>query len=165
MKYGNDRRRQTPLRPRAGCPHGGVPPPGEGRPRRARRGRDRAPAEHRRQYDVGAIARPLEREPDQGAARRPLDHLHGRLRGDERPPDFPDRGLLQRTRRDVRAAGGGRQPLLQLKEPTMKRLHVHIAVDDLNKSIGFYSTLFGAKPSVVKPDYAKWMLEDPKVNL
>ena len=47
----------------------------------------------------------------------------------------------------------------------MKRLHVHIAVDDLNKSIGFYSTLFGAKPSVVKPDYAKWMLEDPKVNL
>ena len=47
----------------------------------------------------------------------------------------------------------------------MKRLHVHIAVDDLNKSIGFYSTLFGARPSVVKPDYAKWMLEDPKVNL
>ncbi len=47
----------------------------------------------------------------------------------------------------------------------MKRLHVHIAVDDLNKSIGFYSTLFGAKPSVLKDDYAKWMLEDPKVNL
>jgi catechol 2,3-dioxygenase-like lactoylglutathione lyase family enzyme len=47
----------------------------------------------------------------------------------------------------------------------MKRLHVHIAVDDLNKSIGFYSILFGARPSVVKDDYAKWMLEDPKVNL
>jgi catechol 2,3-dioxygenase-like lactoylglutathione lyase family enzyme len=47
----------------------------------------------------------------------------------------------------------------------MKRLHVHIAVDDLNTSIGFYSTLFGTQPSVVKPDYAKWMLEDPKVNL
>lgn len=47
----------------------------------------------------------------------------------------------------------------------MKRLHVHIAVDDLDKSIGFYSTLFGAKPSVLKADYAKWMLEDPKVNL
>ena len=47
----------------------------------------------------------------------------------------------------------------------MKRLHVHIAVDDLNKSVGFYSTLFGAEPSVLKPDYAKWMLEDPKVNL
>ena len=47
----------------------------------------------------------------------------------------------------------------------MKRLHVHIAVDDLNRSIGFYSILFGAKPSVLKDDYAKWMLEDPKVNL
>jgi catechol 2,3-dioxygenase-like lactoylglutathione lyase family enzyme len=46
----------------------------------------------------------------------------------------------------------------------MKRLHVHVAVDDLSKSIGFYSTLFAAKPSVVKPDYAKWMLEDPRVN-
>lgn len=47
----------------------------------------------------------------------------------------------------------------------MKRLHVHIAVDDLDRSIGFYSTLFGAKPSVLKDDYAKWMLDDPKVNL
>jgi catechol 2,3-dioxygenase-like lactoylglutathione lyase family enzyme len=47
----------------------------------------------------------------------------------------------------------------------MKRLHVHIAVDDINRSVGFYSTLFGARPSVLKEDYAKWMLEDPKVNL
>lgn len=47
----------------------------------------------------------------------------------------------------------------------MKRLHVHIAVDDLNKSIGFYSRLFGSEPSVIRPDYAKWMLEDPMVNL
>ena len=46
----------------------------------------------------------------------------------------------------------------------MKRLHVHVAVDNLEKSIGFYSTLFATKPSVTKPDYAKWMLEDPKVN-
>lgn len=46
----------------------------------------------------------------------------------------------------------------------MKRLHVHVAVDDLAKSIGFYSTLFGAEPSVVKSDYAKWMLDDPRVN-
>lgn len=46
----------------------------------------------------------------------------------------------------------------------MKRLHVHIAVEDLAKSIGFYSTLFGAEPVVVKADYAKWMLEDPRVN-
>jgi catechol 2,3-dioxygenase-like lactoylglutathione lyase family enzyme len=46
----------------------------------------------------------------------------------------------------------------------MKRLHVHVAVDDLDKAIGFYSTLFAARPSVVKPDYAKWMLDDPRVN-
>jgi len=47
----------------------------------------------------------------------------------------------------------------------MKRLHVHIAVDDLERSIGFYSTMFGAEPTVRKSDYAKWMLDDPKVNL
>jgi len=47
----------------------------------------------------------------------------------------------------------------------MKRLHVHIAVDDLEKSIGFYATLFGAPPGILKQDYAKWMLDDPKVNL
>lgn len=46
----------------------------------------------------------------------------------------------------------------------MKRLHVHVAVSDLSQSIGFYSTLFGAGPSVVKDDYAKWMLDDPRVN-
>jgi hypothetical protein len=46
----------------------------------------------------------------------------------------------------------------------MKRLHVHVSVDDLDQSIGFYSTLFASEPTVVKPDYAKWMLEDPRVN-
>ena len=46
----------------------------------------------------------------------------------------------------------------------MKRLHVHVGVDDLDRSIGFYTTLLGAEPTVVKPDYAKWMLEDPRVN-
>ena len=46
----------------------------------------------------------------------------------------------------------------------MKRLHVHAGVGDLDASIAFYSTLFGAAPDVVKPDYAKWMLEDPRVN-
>lgn len=46
----------------------------------------------------------------------------------------------------------------------MKRMHLHVAVDDLHKSISFYSTLFGTGPSVVKPDYAKWMLDDPLVN-
>ncbi|HEY5288761.1 MAG TPA: ArsI/CadI family heavy metal resistance metalloenzyme [Caulobacteraceae bacterium] len=46
----------------------------------------------------------------------------------------------------------------------MKRLHVHVAVEDLTSSISFYSTLFGAKPAVLKDDYAKWMLDDPRVN-
>jgi len=46
----------------------------------------------------------------------------------------------------------------------MKRLHVHVGVEDLDRSVSFYSTLFGTPPTVVKPDYAKWMLEDPRVN-
>lgn len=46
----------------------------------------------------------------------------------------------------------------------MKRMHVHVGVEDLAKSISFYSTLFGSEPTVTKPDYAKWMLEDPRVN-
>lgn len=46
----------------------------------------------------------------------------------------------------------------------MKRFHVHVNVNDLDASIGFYSRLFAAAPTVVKPDYAKWMLEDPRVN-
>lgn len=46
----------------------------------------------------------------------------------------------------------------------MKRLHVHVAVEDLARSIRFYSTLFAAEPAIVKDDYAKWMLDDPRVN-
>lgn len=46
----------------------------------------------------------------------------------------------------------------------MKRLHVHVGVKNLDQSIRFYSTLFAAKPTVVKQDYAKWMLDDPHVN-
>lgn len=46
----------------------------------------------------------------------------------------------------------------------MKRLHVHVGVENLATSIRFYSTMFGAEPTVLKQDYAKWMLEDPRVN-
>jgi catechol 2,3-dioxygenase-like lactoylglutathione lyase family enzyme len=46
----------------------------------------------------------------------------------------------------------------------MKRLHVHVGVEDLDRSVAFYSTLFGAEPAVTKGDYAKWMLDDPRVN-
>ncbi len=47
----------------------------------------------------------------------------------------------------------------------MKRIHVHMTVDDLGRSIGFYSVLFAARPTFVKDDYAKWMLDDPRVKL
>jgi hypothetical protein len=50
------------------------------------------------------------------------------------------------------------------KEQTMKRFHVHVNVDQLDSSIRFYTTLFGAAPSVLEADYAKWMLDDPRVN-
>jgi catechol 2,3-dioxygenase-like lactoylglutathione lyase family enzyme len=46
----------------------------------------------------------------------------------------------------------------------MKRLHVHVSVDDLGQSVRFYSTLFASEPAVLKDDYAKWMLDDPRVN-
>jgi catechol 2,3-dioxygenase-like lactoylglutathione lyase family enzyme len=46
----------------------------------------------------------------------------------------------------------------------MKRIHVHVGVDDLERSINFYSALFAARPAVAKADYAKWMLDDPRVN-
>lgn len=46
----------------------------------------------------------------------------------------------------------------------MKRFHVHVAVDDLNANIRFYSAVFGAEPSMRKPDYAKWMMDDPRIN-
>lgn len=46
----------------------------------------------------------------------------------------------------------------------MKRFHMHVGVTDIDASVAFYSGLFGAEPAVVKPDYAKWMLEDPRIN-
>jgi catechol 2,3-dioxygenase-like lactoylglutathione lyase family enzyme len=46
----------------------------------------------------------------------------------------------------------------------MKRFHVHVAVDDLAANVRFYSTAFGMPPTVEKPDYAKWMMEDPRIN-
>jgi len=46
----------------------------------------------------------------------------------------------------------------------MKRMHIHVGVNNLDASIKFYSTLFDAEPAVTKDDYAKWMLDDPRVN-
>ncbi|MEZ4287755.1 MAG: ArsI/CadI family heavy metal resistance metalloenzyme [Polyangiales bacterium] len=46
----------------------------------------------------------------------------------------------------------------------MKRMHIHVGVDNLDESIKFYTALFGAEPTKVKTDYAKWMLDDPRLN-
>jgi predicted enzyme related to lactoylglutathione lyase len=46
----------------------------------------------------------------------------------------------------------------------MKRFHVHVAVEDLDKTSKFYSGVFGSPPTVLKPDYAKWMVDDPRIN-
>lgn len=46
----------------------------------------------------------------------------------------------------------------------MKRMHIHVSVDNINDSIRFYSAMFSVEPTVSKPDYAKWMLDDPRVN-
>jgi uncharacterized glyoxalase superfamily protein PhnB len=46
----------------------------------------------------------------------------------------------------------------------MKRMHVHVSVENIPHAVAFYSTLFAAQPAVVKDDYAKWMLDDPRVN-
>lgn len=46
----------------------------------------------------------------------------------------------------------------------MKRFHVSVSVSELGRSVAFYNTLFGAQPTVLKDDYAKWMLEDPRIN-
>jgi catechol 2,3-dioxygenase-like lactoylglutathione lyase family enzyme len=68
-----------------------------------------------------------------------------------------------RARRRMQAGAQAHQDS-SLKGKTMKRLHVHVAVNDIPQSIGFYSALFAAQPAVVKTDYAKWMLDDPRVN-
>ena len=46
----------------------------------------------------------------------------------------------------------------------MKRMHIHVGVDKIDEAVSFYSALFGAKPDKLKPDYAKWMLDDPRIN-
>ena len=54
-------------------------------------------------------------------------------------------------------------PHILKRNVAMKRLHVHVGVEDIPSAIGFYSALFATQPVVVKPDYAKWMLDDPRI--
>ena len=68
----------------------------------------------------------------------------GRAHGERSPPDLAEDASHEEIGR--------------------KRLHVHIAVEDLAASVRFYATLFAAEPTVLKPDYAKWMLQDPRMN-
>jgi catechol 2,3-dioxygenase-like lactoylglutathione lyase family enzyme len=63
----------------------------------------------------------------------------------------------------MRAGRVRTRPIAQ-EENEMKRFHVHVGVRDLDSSIRFYSGLFGEPPSVRKPDYAKWMIDEPRVN-
>jgi hypothetical protein len=58
----------------------------------------------------------------------------------------------------------GSRENIKKEESRMKRMHVHVSVPDLGQSVRFYSTLFAAAPTVQKSDYAKWMLEDPRLN-
>src|ERR1700704_2917179 len=75
----------------------------------------------------------------------------------ERPKPAPRRSASQHVQSAPRC-------LRPEEESPMKRIHVHVAVEDIPNAIGFYSALFAAEPAVVKPDYAKWMLDDPRVN-
>jgi predicted enzyme related to lactoylglutathione lyase len=70
------------------------------------------------------------------------------------------RFVLCRVSTDDKRAKARRQN----QEKRMKRMHVHVSVRDLDDSVRFYSTLFAATPTVLEADYAKWMLDDPRVN-
>src|SRR5687768_10312862 len=65
---------------------------------------------------------------------------------------------------EIKAAVARLSALAQESRLSVFRLLVQVAVEDLNRSIGFYATLFGSEPAVIKDDYAKWMLDDPRVN-
>jgi hypothetical protein len=111
-----------------------------------------------------------------------LYRIPRRFRRNQCPGRLPDRKLPCRRRLHYRVRAGccgnlravrpTSSPCVRgcarrgdlTKESLMKRFHVHVAVPDLAGSIRFYSTLFGAEPAVTKPDYAKWMLDDPRVN-
>jgi hypothetical protein len=86
--------------------------------------------------------------------------VHGRI------DDLSHPQLLQGHAARVLADRGNRAlPLLRARqtsatEPLMKRCHVHVSVDDLDTNVRFYSTVFGAPPTVRQDDYAKWMMED-----
>jgi catechol 2,3-dioxygenase-like lactoylglutathione lyase family enzyme len=64
----------------------------------------------------------------------------------------------------MRTSRRRRETVLLIMETGMKRFHVHLHVHNVEESVKFYTTLFGAQPTKHKPDYAKWMLDNPYVN-
>jgi len=58
----------------------------------------------------------------------------------------------------------GTSPTNRKGDHIMKRLHVHVSVESIDKAVQFYSVLFASEPTIIKSDYAKWMLDDPRVN-
>src|SRR5262249_3576468 len=72
--------------------------------------------------------------------------------------------LRRERRRSPRSSPPRGRDSVTAEEGAMKRMHVHVSVDNLERSIGFYSALFAAAPAGVKPAHAKWMLADPRVN-
>src|SRR6185295_14663002 len=95
---------------------------------------------------------------------QPEHHLSSGFRSHERAARLPDRELLPGRR--LRRRGNGRVLLLTTNPPerSMKRFHVHAHVQDLKTSVAFYSKLFAAEPTRLESDYAKWMIEDPRIN-
>ena len=137
------------------------------------RRRDRRAARTALAHDVVSPEPAQVRRPRYLTAREPLDHLQRQLQGDERPARLLDRELLRRTARTMRTRGRARLRrrmrawsdncrVKEKSEGIMKRFHAHLRVDDLESSVRFYSTLFESEPAVLKADYAKWMLDDPR---
>src|SRR4051812_35696268 len=150
--------------------------------RRHRRRADRRTGWPAATHDIVPPQGARQRRTCPGSRREPVHVLHRQLRCDERARGLLDRELLSSERRlSHRFRGGMRaeyafvrpsqeragipsRSQASIKENLMKRFHVHLGVPDLNASIAFYSKLFGAEPAVRKDDYAKWMLDDPRVN-
>src|SRR6476661_8638613 len=97
-------------------------------------------------------------------ALQPQPDLPGRIRAHYRPARLAHRELLRRRRLRRSVVRQLHHLLIPTQELTMKRFHVHAHVQDLAASIAFYSKLFGAEPSRLEADYAKWMLDDPRLN-
>src|SRR5882757_1307522 len=175
LKYGKDRCGGSARRARPGEPARRLPATGRGRTGGNARRRDCRRARAGAEYPHLSFRPPACNWTGHGTQGWPLGDLRGTLRNHERAHRLSHGKLLPWRARRMRA--GGLQTVIPEtgKHETdqhetdqgggvMKRMHVHVAVEDIPNAIGFYSALFATAPAVVKPDYAKWMLDDPRVN-